>query len=202
MKRWYAVSATLLGFALLLAVSRGLTESPPNPFTTTSSSAANFALAHAAEAWPEIKWEALIPKGWDPAADFKKLDLSKLQDADPRAIEAMEKLKQAWDDAPSEPSLNNRKGRIAGFVLPLERQGDKVTEFLIVPYFGACIHTPPPPANQIIHARSAKPLAEVKMMEPLWTYGTFRVERGDTSWGTAGYRLTVDRVEPYVLPKR
>jgi hypothetical protein len=162
--------------------------------------------ATAAEPWPEIKWEALVPKGWDPAAEFKGLDLSKMQDSDPRAMEALDKLKQAWDNAPAEAALNGRKGRIAGFALPLERQGPDgkggVTEFLIVPYFGACIHTPPPPANQIIHAKSAKPLAGVKMMQPIWTYGTFKVERGETTWGVAGYRLTVDKVAPYEETRR
>lgn len=157
---------------------------------------------HAADPWPEIKWEALVPKGWDPSAEFKSLDLSKMQDSDPRAMEALDKLKSTWDNAPAEPALNGKKGRIAGFALPLERVGDKVTEFLVVPYFGACIHTPPPPANQIIHAKSAKPLSGVRMMQPLWTYGTFTVQRGETTWGVAGYRLTVDKVAPYEEPKR
>jgi hypothetical protein len=105
---------------------------------------------YAAEAWPEIGWDALLPKDWDPSADFKNLDLSTLQDSDPKAMEALDKLKAAWDTAPAEPAMNGKRGRIAGFVLPLERQGEKVTEFLIVPYLGACLHTPPPPANQII----------------------------------------------------
>jgi hypothetical protein len=154
----------------------------------------------AADPWPELKWEAMVPKGWDPAKEFKGLDLSKLDDADPRAMEALDQLKRAWDNAPAEPSLNGKKIRIPGFALPLERKGDKVTEYLIVPYFGACIHTPPPPANQIIHARSAKPLDGVRMMVPVWTYGTLAVQRGETQWGVAGYRLTVDKVMPYEGP--
>lgn len=162
-----------------------------------------FPMSHqAAEPWPELKWEAMVPKGWDPSARFKNLDLSKMQDSDPRAMEALDQLKREWDNAPAEHSLNGRKIRIAGFALPLERQGDKVTEFLIVPYFGACIHTPPPPANQIIHAKSAHPLSGVRMMTPIWTYGTLTVERGDTTWGVAGYRLGVDKVAPYTEPKR
>jgi hypothetical protein len=160
----------------------------------------------AAEPWPEIKWESLVPKGWDPSGEFKGLDLSKLQDSDPRAIEALDKLKSIWDNAPADPALNGQKRRIAGFALPLERQGPDgkggVTEFLIVPYFGACIHTPPPPANQIIHAKSAKPLTGVKMMVPIWTYGTFSVQRGETQWGVAGYRLTVDKIAPYETPAK
>lgn len=155
---------------------------------------------HAAEPWPELKWEAMVPKGWDPAKDFKQLDFSKLQDGDPRATEALNQLKQAWDNAPAEPSLNGRRIRIAGFVLPLEGEGNKVTEFLIVPYFGACIHSPPPPSNQIIHAKSLKPLAGVKMMEPVWTYGTLSLYRANTQWGVASYRLTVDKISPYQAP--
>lgn len=156
----------------------------------------------AAPPWPEITWESLVPKGWDPAAEFKDIDFAKLDDADPRAMELLDRLKKAWDNAPADPALNGTRGRIAGFVLPLERQDGKVTEFLIVPYFGACIHTPPPPANQIIHAKSAKPLDGVRMMVPLWTYGTFTVQRGETKWGVAGYRLTVDKVAPYEEPKK
>ncbi|MCX8086770.1 MAG: DUF3299 domain-containing protein [Rhodocyclaceae bacterium] len=161
-----------------------------------------FAPAFASDAWPEIKWEALIPKGWDAAAQFKGLDLAKLSDSDPRAMEALDKLKREWDNAPAEPALHGKKVRIAGFALPLERIGDKVTEFLLVPYFGACIHSPPPPANQIIHAKSAKPLAGVKMMVPLWAYGTLTVQRNETTWGVAGYRLTVDKIAPYEETKK
>lgn len=161
--------------------------------------------ALAADAWPEIKWESLVPKGWDPSGEFKNLDLSKMQDSDPKAMEALDKLKAAWDNAPAEPSLNGKKIRIAGFALPLEHQGPDgkggVIEFLLVPYFGACIHTPPPPANQIIHAKSVKPLKGVRMMVPIVAYGTLSVERGDTTWGVAGYRLTVDKVAPYEEPK-
>lgn len=155
---------------------------------------------HAADPYPEIKWEALIPKGWDPSRDFKNLNLGSLQDSDPRAMEALDKLKALWDNAPTEPALNGRKIRLAGYVLPLERRGDKVIEFLLVPYYGACIHTPPPPANQIIHAKSARPLAGVKMMEAIWVYGTLTVQRGETTWGVAGYRLTVERIAPYEMP--
>lgn len=154
----------------------------------------------AAPPWPEIKWEELVPKGWDPSGEFKNLDLSKMQDTDPRAIEALDKLKQLWDNAPAEPALNGRKGRIAGFALPLERKGDKVIEFLLVPYFGACIHSPPPPANQIIRAVSAKPLGKMQTMDAVWVYGTLGLERVDTPWGKAGYRIAVDKVTPYRPP--
>ncbi len=160
------------------------------------------ALTHAAGDWPEVKWPELIPVHWDPRKQFQGLDLSKLEDSDPRAIEALDKIKAAWDNAPTEPALNGKRLRIAGFAIPLERKGDQVTEFLLLPYFGACIHSPPPPANQIIHAISPKPLAAMHSMDAVWAYGTLKAQRGNSSWGVSGYRLTIDKVVPYEPPKR
>ena len=53
-------------------------------------------------------------------------------------------------------TLDGKTVRMPGFVLPLEYAGKKVSEFLLVPWVGACIHTPPPPPNQIVHVRMAK----------------------------------------------
>lgn len=158
--------------------------------------------AWAADTHQEIKWENLVPKGWDPARDFKKLDLGKLDDADPRAMEALQKLKEMWDQAPTEPALEGKRIRLPGFAIPLERKGEQVLEFLLVPYFGACIHTPPPPANQIIHVVSSKPLGKIRTMDAVWVSGTLGLKRAETAWGTAGYRITVDKVTPYEEPKR
>ncbi|MCX7165149.1 MAG: DUF3299 domain-containing protein [Rhodocyclales bacterium] len=158
---------------------------------------------HAADDFKEIGWESLVPKGWDPTQDLKALLSSgKLKDSDPRAMEALEKMKALWDSAPTEPSLAGARIRLPGFAIPLEHKGNKVTEFLLVPYFGACIHSPPPPANQIVHAASRRPLANLRSMDPVWVSGTLSLQRADTPWGKAGYRLAVDKVAPYEEPKR
>ena len=148
-------------------------------------------------AWPEMKWEALVPPDWNPMAEFKGLDLANLQDNDPRAAEILARLRKVWDDAPVDPTLDGRKLRIAGFVIPLEQQGDKVTEFLIVPYFGACIHTPPPPANQIIHVVLQRPVKGFETMDTVWVHGTLRTERQNSEMGVSGYRIDAVRVAPY-----
>ena len=158
---------------------------------------------HAAEAYKQIEWEALVPTGWDPTQDLKALlGSGKLQDSDPRAMEALEKMKALWDSAPTEPSLAGARIRLPGFAIPLEIKGGKVTEFLLVPYFGACIHSPPPPANQIVHAISAKALKGMRSMDAIWVNGTLSLHRADTPWGKAGYRLAVDKVEPYEEAKK
>jgi hypothetical protein len=149
------------------------------------------------EGYPEIRWEALVPKDWDPAKQFKALDLSKLQDGDPKAAEALASMRSAWDAAPAEPSMNGRKVRIPGFVLPLDQAGEAVKSMLLVPYFGACIHTPPPPANQIIQVQLAKPQKDLRTMDAVWVSGTLEIFRSDSPWGGVGYRLKAVKVEPY-----
>jgi hypothetical protein len=109
----------------------------------------------------------------------------------------LERLRAIWDAAPTVPALDGAKVKLPGFVVPLDETADGLTSFLLVPYFGACIHTPPPPANQIVHVHTARPAA-VRTMDPVWVRGTLKLERGDTVQGTSGYRLDAVGVEPYV----
>ncbi len=155
-----------------------------------------------AQEFKEIKWDELVPKGWDPTPELRKLlgNAAQLQDSDPRAMEVLERMKTLYDNAPVEPTMAGKKVRLPGFVIPLERKGELTTEFLIVPYFGACIHTPPPPANQIIHAVLSKPV-KMSSMEPVWTSGTLSLKTADTPWGKAGYRMLADKVAPYEEPR-
>jgi hypothetical protein len=157
---------------------------------------------HAAETYRTIAWEDLIPKGWDPAKEFRALDLANMKDSDPRAMDALQRMKELWEQAPTEASMDGRKVRLPGFVIPLERKGEDVVEFLLVPYFGACIHTPPPPANQIIHAVSAKPRGKMRSMEAFWVSGTLEIAHTETPWGGAGYRLRVDQIQRYEEPRK
>ena len=149
-----------------------------------------------AASYKEVTWDALMPSDWNPAADFEKLNLSTLSDSDPRAIKALEQLRLAMDNAPVVPALNGSRIRIPGFLVPLDAARGQVSEFLLVPYFGACIHTPPPPANQIIHVVPVRPY-KAEAMEPVWVSGVIETTRSDTVMGNAGYRLRAELVAPY-----
>ena len=151
--------------------------------------------------YTETAWDALLPPGWDPMRVLKGLKLDDLNDADPRAMEALDKLRQEWNNAPANPAMNGARIRIAGFVVPLENQRNQITEFLLVPYFGACIHVPPPPANQLIHAFPAKPLKDVQTMQAVWVSGTMETIASDTSMGRSGYRMKAELVAPYKKPR-
>jgi uncharacterized protein len=69
------------------------------------------------------------------------------------------------------PALNGKLVRIPGYLLPLEFSGKQVTEFLLVPWVGACIHTPPPPPNQIVHVKSDKPFEMNGNFDAVWVTG-------------------------------
>lgn len=155
----------------------------------------------AAGAARQIDWDALVPKSWDPVAIFRELKLDQIRsDADPRAIEAMERLRKAFDEAPVESSLNGNRIKIMGYLVPLDMSATAVGEFLLVPYFGACIHTPPPPANQIIHVIPKEPMKGMRAMEAVWVEGLMETTYSRTAMGSAGYRVTQPIVTIYKRP--
>ncbi|MEX0284781.1 MAG: DUF3299 domain-containing protein [Paracoccaceae bacterium] len=74
------------------------------------------------------------------------------------------------------PALLDRSVMIDGYVLPLVWDGRRVVEFLLVPWIGACIHTPSPPANQVIHVSYQGGLRLKKPYEPVRLAGTLQHE--------------------------
>ncbi len=143
-----------------------------------------------------VTWDDLLPPDWDPLAALKGLDLARLKDGDPRAQKALDDLKRAWEHAPPNRSLHGQRIRIPGFVVPLDGDPKALREFLLVPYFGACIHVPPPPPNQVIHAL-ARELAKAQSMDAVWATGRLEVVRSDTPFGSATYVMQVEQVTPY-----
>ena len=69
-------------------------------------------------------------------------------------------------------SLNGLYIRMIGYLLPLDFEGKKGVEFLLVPWVGACIHTPPPPPNQIVYIKFDKGFETTSRFAPVWIEGT------------------------------
>jgi len=101
--------------------------------------------------------------------------------------------------------LDGKNVRIPGYVLPTEFSGDKVVEFLLVPYVGACVHTPTPPANQMVHVKVDEGFTSEGMFEPVWVTGEISTAMSTQSIsltdGTteveAGYLITASDIAPY-----
>lgn len=188
-----------LALALTLTLTLGLSSpmagaaSPPDKSTAKTAAKPG--------AVRELKWEELVPPGWDPSKILRsKGDLNRLQDGDPKTSSLMREVREVWDNAPIRPELAGQKVKLPGYLVPLEGQSGEWKEFLVVPYFGACVHSPPPPANQIVHVKTAVPGKGLRSMDTVWVMGTMRTERRDTDMGVSGYTIDGATVEKYVEP--
>ena len=107
------------------------------------------------------------------------------------------KRRQPGGDKPPRvvTEFNGKRVRIGGYVVPLDFEATSIKEFLLVPFVGACIHVPPPPANQIVYVKSAEGFEVTGQFEPVWITGTLKVTSAFTGLAEAGYSLEADRVE-------
>lgn len=194
MKRWIGLAAACAAWTALPAAAQ---QAPAASADYQVGERLAPAKKGGAAQFRDISWDDLIPADWKPEELFKDFDFAELTDNDPRALELMKKLREEWDRAPVVQALNGQRVRIPGFVVPLDNEGGAIRDFLLVPYFGACIHTPPPPANQLIHVQPDKPVPGKWNMAPVWVSGELAVERYDSDLGNAGYRLRGVRVEEF-----
>lgn len=94
--------------------------------------------------------------------------------------------------------LDGQNVKLPGFIVPLDIGKDGlVAEFFLVPYFGACIHVPPPPPNQIVYVRMNKGIALESIYEAYWITGRMKLQNKTTRLGAAAYHLAGDKVEIY-----
>ncbi|MCH8542634.1 MAG: DUF3299 domain-containing protein [Alcanivorax sp.] len=146
-----------------------------------------------------LEWDDMIPPGWPPPELFEGVNLDELEDDDPEAIEFFARIEELWDEAPMVESLDGKRVRLPGYAIPLEGDSRSVTSFLLVPYFGACIHVPPPPRNQTVLVNMAEgKSARIRYaFFTVWVTGTMTVETSETDLALTGYTITADKVEPY-----
>lgn len=149
----------------------------------------------------ELTWEDLVPADYRFQPEELLGEISgaaaNLDDADPRATRLMDKLREVWSNAPVREDLDDKDVRLPGFVVPLLSEANIVRDFLLVPYFGACIHVPPPPANQIVHVHSERGYPLEQLFDAVWVTGRLKTERVNSDMGDAGYTLQAVLVEPY-----
>jgi len=97
--------------------------------------------------------------------------------------------------------LNGEEVRIPGYVVPFDFDSSKRhREFLFVPYMGACIHTPPPPPNQIIFIRADPAVRIDDVWTPYWLEGTLKTEKTENEVGDTAYSMSMSLIEPYPMP--
>lgn len=141
----------------------------------------------------ELDWEELIPES--ERAQFSAVPPAPIHDylsgeAGPAATQQM--------TFNVNKVLDGVTVKLPGFIVPLDLDGEnKVVEFFLVPYFGACIHVPPPPPNQIVFVKLDEGIALDSMYEAYWITGKMSLQSKATRLGAAAYTLAGQKVEVY-----
>ncbi|WP_163930947.1 DUF3299 domain-containing protein [Paraferrimonas sp. SM1919] len=161
--------------------------------------------------YSEIEWIELMPKDeleliLNPPEEVYAIEDGSSEDN----IDSLEALAKG-DDPVSQyyaalssatviEAFDNVAIKLPGFIVPLAYNKDKkITEFFIVPYFGACLHMPPPPPNQMIYAKIEEGIElQGTTYDPFWFEGTVAIELTEREMGTAAYELKVDTIKPYM----
>lgn len=146
-----------------------------------------------------LKWEEMIPEGAAPLPTPEPLhDLNQL--ADILTSESGPAAVQQQANAPVVAELDGIRIKLPGYIVPLTiDDNSRITDFLLVPYFGACIHVPPPPSNQIVYVYSEGGVAMGDIWQPYWIEGTLHVESFSSDIADTGYRAKAEQVYPYLF---
>ena len=153
--------------------------------------------------YQKITWDDLLNEEWyqqmkKDMASYGRMAF--LKDGSEEAEKLMASMRKKLDEAPISTKYINQKIRMPGFVVPLDAMRNGQREFLLVPYFGACIHTPPPPANQIVLVTPHPQLnvsRTLESMEVIWVEGELKESRTKTASGVSGYSLEAIQIYPY-----
>jgi hypothetical protein len=113
-----------------------------------------FGVANASVDALKIRWSELRPEGGEVPAT-----------ADAAGSGQGETL--SWD-------LQGQTIELTGYLLPVDREGDLVYEFMLLPWGGLCAHVPPPPPNQTVHVISERPYRLSEIYEPVSISGVLK----------------------------
>ncbi len=176
---------------------------------TTDSSASNRTNTLPKSAFEIMEWTDLLPKDDLDALNNPPSYIDDIEDGSPEdqisgqiqnAITAAsdDRYQQALSSKTVITELDGKAVRIAGFIVPLEFNDQQiVTEFFLVPYFGACIHVPPPPPNQIIFVQAPEGINVEALYDPFWISGILSTSITENDIATSAYSIKMHHYEPY-----
>jgi hypothetical protein len=129
-----------------------------------------------------------VPPSATPAGAFTSIDWRLLAGLDYETGKASDTLKK----------LDGQHVRVPGFIVPLDDADQEGAEFLLVPYYGACVHTPPPPPNQMAFVQMAgRKAVKLGLFDAVWLEGTLRITNYDSPYGQVGYQIEATSMKPY-----
>ena len=160
----------------------------------------NYELIDWVDLMPDDDLEALMnpPEYLDEIEDGSMEDQISSQLLGALENSADDRNQQALTSAKVKPEYDQRPIRLPGFIVPVEMNEEQlVTEFFLVPFFGACIHYPPPPPNQIIYVTSKEGVAQQNLYDPYWVEGTLTTTITENEVAVSAYSMAADNIELY-----
>jgi uncharacterized protein len=152
-----------------------------------------------AQAAQKLSWGELVPPDARAMMEMPQPTHNLADLANALEDEYGDPAVQMQPNAPVVQELQGREVMLPGYIVPLGiSERGEVNEFLLVPYFGACIHVPPPPSNQIVYVTSEKGIKLDALWQPFWVTGPMQVEQTESDLANAGYRIVASAIEPYV----
>ncbi|KAA0876338.1 DUF3299 domain-containing protein [Nitrincola tapanii] len=158
--------------------------------------------AGASAKFETLEWDDLMPEDYTLTLEDLfgvGMEIDLIDDFSPEAERYMENMLRVLASAPVREDMDQRMIRIPGFVVPLEGEGNRIYRFFLVPYFGACIHVPPPPSNQIIDVKFEPGTQVESLYDAVWISGRLTTQTFQHDLGTSGYHLEAFVIEPYIF---
>ena len=153
----------------------------------------------AARGLREIGWEELLPEGEEERlAQLYQQQMALLYSGGPIAEGSAADQMIQIGTFNTVPELNETKVRIPGYTVPFEFGANaEIKEFLLVPYYGACLHAPPPPPNQTVFVIAEESVRLRDLAQAVWIEGTLFTQTQESELADAAYTIRVDRIEKY-----
>lgn len=153
----------------------------------------------AARGFREIGWEELLPEGEEERlAQLYQQQMALLYSGGPIAEGSPADQMIQIGTFNTVRELNETKIRIPGYTVPFDfGPNAEIREFLLVPYYGACLHAPPPPPNQTVFIIADEPIRLKDLAQAVWVEGTLFTQTQESELADAAYTIRLDRVETY-----
>ena len=156
----------------------------------------------------DLKWASLLPsEEHEVIARYQTTQPQSLEQMTAQVMRSINASKdQSYQDAlistNTMAEFENQIVSISGFIVPIDFYNDKsVKSFFFVPYFGACIHLPAPPPNQMIFVQLEQGFKDVDITKTYTLAGKLNIELFEDLMGTSAYTLDLVNVLPfYGLP--
>lgn len=147
----------------------------------------------------EIGWEELMPEGEEERiAEMYQAQMARLYSGGGVAEgSAADQAIQIGTFNVVE-DMDGMKVRLPGYTVPFDYGSEaEISEFLLVPYYGACLHAPPPPPNQTVFVETADKIKLRDLSQAVWIEGTLRTKRQNSSLADAAYTIEMTGWEIY-----